>query len=84
MLWARQLSIDTSLQMQTHSEIYKCKCRKNADLKGLLSFPLGRKNNKRIECKLKLEGYSIVLSINLLLDNNSHISKNINPYIYTV
>jgi hypothetical protein len=37
-----------------------------------------------MECKLKLEKYSIMLSINLLLENNSHISVTITLPIYTV
>jgi hypothetical protein len=75
---------NTSPQIQTHSEIYKRGCRKNADLKGILSFPLGRKNKLRMESKLKLERYSIMLSVTLFLDNNSHISRNVTPLIHKV
>jgi hypothetical protein len=37
-----------------------------------------------MKCKLKWEYYSIMLSINLLLENNSHISEIITPLVYTV
>lgn len=37
-----------------------------------------------MQCKLKLEEYSIMNSINLLPERNSRISRNVTPLAYTV